>query len=219
MEFTAARILLPENSDAGVIARIERLERVGSIASLPASSPTPAKAVQPVRVESVKDEVKSITKVAAVPEKEVPAAAPKKSVAAEPVAGMDLVGLRRLWPEVIENVKGRRRLTWSLLSARAQISAIDDRAISIAMVNVGARDSFLRSNSDVILHDAFVEITGVDRTIEVIIDPSIDPGSIAKEVAESAETIENSKDVNELQGAALLARELGAKVIGEYPSK
>ncbi|MCX6426167.1 MAG: DNA polymerase III subunit gamma and tau [Actinobacteria bacterium] len=219
LEFTAARILLPENSDAGVIARIERLERVGSVASLPASSPTPAKAAQPVRVESVKDEVKSITKVAAVPEKEVPAAAPKKSVAAEPVAGMDLVGLRRLWPEVIENVKGRRRLTWSLLSASAQISAIDDRAISIAMVNVGARDSFLRSNSDVILHDAFVEITGVDRTIEVIIDPSIDPGSVAKEVAESAETIENSKDVNELQGAALLARELGAKVIGEYPSK
>ena len=219
LEFTAARILLPENSDAGVIARIERLERVGSIASLPASTPTPAKAAQPVRVESVKEEVKSITKVAAVPEKEVPAAAPKKSVAAQPVAGMDLVGLRRLWPEVIENVKGRRRLTWSLLSASAQISAIDDRAISIAMVNVGARDSFLRSNSDVILHDAFVEITGVDRTIEVIIDPSIDPGSVAKEVAESAETIENSKDVNELQGAALLARELGAKVIGEYPSK
>ena len=193
--------------------------RFGSIASLPESLPTPSKAAQPVRVESVKEEVKSITKVAAVPEKEVPAAAPKKSVAAEPVAGMDLVGLRRLWPEVIENVKGRRRLTWSLLSASAQISAIDDRAISIAMVNVGARDSFLRSNSDVILHDAFVEITGVDRTIEVIIDPSIDPGSVAKEVAESAETIENSKDVNELQGAALLARELGAKVIGEYPSK
>ena len=219
LEFTAARILLPESSDAGLIARIERLERVGSIASLPASAPSPAKAAQPVRVESVKEEVKSITKVATVPQKEVRAAAPKKSVAAEPVAGMDLVGLRRLWPEVIENVKGRRRLTWSLLSASAQISAIDDRAISIAMVNVGARDSFLRSNSDVILHDAFVEITGVDRTIEVIIDPSIDPGSVAKEVAESAETIENSKDVNELQGAALLARELGAKVIGEYPSK
>ena len=219
LEFTAARILLPENSDAGVIARIERLERVGSIASLPASAPSPAKVAQPIRAESVKDEVKPITKVDAAPEKEVPAAAPKKSVAAQPVAGMDLVGLRRLWPEVIENVKGRRRLTWSLLSASAQISAIDDRAISIAMVNVGARDSFLRSNSDVILHDAFVEITGVDRTIEVIIDPSIDPGSVAKEVAESAETIENSKDVNELQGAALLARELGAKVIGEYPSK
>ena len=225
LEFTAARILLPENSDAGVIARIERLERVGSVASLPttaqtpASAPTPTKTVQPVKAEVVKEEVKQSTKVEAAPEKQVPAAAPKKSVAAQPVAGMDLVGLRRLWPEVIENVKGRRRLTWSLLSASAQISAIDDRAISIAMVNVGARDSFLRSNSDVILHDAFVEITGVDRTIEVIIDPSIDPGSVAKEVAESAETIENSEDVNELQGTALLARELGAKVIGEYPSK
>ncbi len=224
LEFTAARILLPENSDAGVIARIERLERVGSVASLPASTPTPTsaptptKTVQSVKAEVVKEEVKQSAKVVAAPEKQVPAAAPKKSVAAQPVAGMDLVGLRRLWPEVIENVKGRRRLTWSLLSASAQISAIDDRAISIAMVNVGARDSFLRSNSDDILHDAFVEITGVDRKIEVIIDPSIDPGSVAKEVAESAETIENSEDVNELQGAALLARELGAKVIGEYPS-
>ena len=224
LEFTAARILLPVNSDAGVIARIERLERVGSIASLPSSAPatsnapTPAKTAQPVKSDVVKEEVKPTVKVEPVPEKQVPAAAPKKSVAAQPVAGMDLVGLRRLWPEVIENVKGRRRLTWSLLSASAQISAIDDKVISIAMVNVGARDSFLRSNSDVILHDAFVEITGVDRTIEVIIDPSIDPGSVAKEVAESAETIENSEDVNELQGAALLARELGAKVIGEYPS-
>ena len=219
LEFTAARILLPENSDAGVIARIERLERVGSIASLPSSAPAPTKTVQPVKNDVVKDEVKSTPKAEAIPEKQVPAAPPKKSVAAQPVAGMDLVGLRRLWPEVIENVKGRRRLTWSLLSASAQISAIDDKVISIAMVNVGARDSFLRSNSDVILHDAFVEITGVDRTIEVIIDPSIDPGSVTKEVAESAETIENSEDVNELQGAALLARELGAKVIGEYPSK
>jgi DNA polymerase-3 subunit gamma/tau len=219
LEFTAARILLPENSDAGLIARIERLERVGSVASLPASAPAPTKTLQPAKNDVVKDEVKSTPKVEAIPEKQVPAAAPKKSVAVEPVAGMDLVGLRRLWPEVIENVKGRRRLTWSLLSASAQISAIDDKVISIAMVNVGARDSFLRSNSDVILHDAFVEITGVDRTIEVIIDPSIDPGSVTKEVAESAETIENSEDVNELQGAALLARELGAKVIGEYPSK
>ena len=216
LEFTAARILLPVNSDAGVIARIERLERVGSVASLPASAPTTS---QLAKGDVVKEEVKPTKKSEAAPEKQVPAAAPKKSVAAAPLSGMDLVGLRRLWPEVIENVKGRRRLTWSLLSASAQISAIDDRAISIAMVNVGARDSFLRSNSDVILHDAFVEITGVDRTIEVIIDPSIDPGSVAKTVAESAETIENSEDVNELQGAALLARELGAKVIGEYPSK
>ena len=102
LEFTAARILLPENSDAGVIARIERLERVGSIAPLPSSAPAvPTKTVQAVKNDVVKDEVKSTPKVEAIPEKQVPAAAPKKSVAAQPVAGMDLVGLRRLWPEVI----------------------------------------------------------------------------------------------------------------------
>ena len=50
LEFTAARILLPVNNDAGVIARIERLERVGSIASLPASAQTPASAPTPTKM-------------------------------------------------------------------------------------------------------------------------------------------------------------------------
>ena len=44
-----------------------------------------------------------------------------------------------------------------------------------------------------------------------VIDESIDQHAIM--------CVENSEDLNELQGAALLARELGAKVIGEYPSK
>ena len=215
LELVCGQMMLPQANDAAVSARLEKLER-GVISGAPIAEFKAAKS-EPVQ-NTVKAEPKvEVKPVAAV--KPEPIKVESKPTIHKPSGVADISTLRRLWPQVIENVKGRRRLTWSLLSASAQISAIDDRAISIAMVNVGARDSFLRSNSDVILHDAFVEITGVDRTIEVIIDPSIDPGSVAKEVAESAETIENSKDVNELQGAALLARELGAKVIGEYPSK
>ena len=62
---------------------------------------------------------------------------------ATPVGSADIAALRRLWPDVIENVKKRRRLTWSLLSASAQILSVDDKTITIAIVNAGARDSFI----------------------------------------------------------------------------
>jgi DNA polymerase III subunit gamma/tau len=81
---------------------------------------------------------------------------------------------------VIENVKKRRRLTWSLLSASAQIVAVDEKLITIGIVNAGARDSFVRSESDEILRQAFIEIVGIDRKIEVVVDASIDTTSTLK---------------------------------------
>ena len=88
------------------------------------------------------------------------------------------------------------------------------------MVNVGARDSFLRSSSDEILREAFIEVVGLDRKIEVIIDPSVNPTAIAPAAAAPAEeSVENSTDLNSLSGAALLAKELGAKVISESPKE
>ena len=74
------------------------------------------------------------------------------------VGSMDIAGLRRIWPDVIENVKKRRRLTWSLLSASAQILGVDETNITIGIVNAGVRDSFVRSESDEILRQAFIEV-------------------------------------------------------------
>jgi DNA polymerase-3 subunit gamma/tau len=135
---------------------------------------------------------------------------------AKPVSSttsFDIAGLRRLWPDVIENVKKRRRLTWSLLSASAQIVAIDEKLITIGIVNAGARDSFVRSESDEILRQAFIEIVGIDRKIEVVVDASIDTTSTPE--ARAVRKDEAPSDKNLLSGAALLAAELGATVINE----
>ena len=110
--------------------------------------------------------------------------------------------------DVIENVKKRRRLTWSLLSASAQILGLDDQAITIGIVNAGARDSFIRSGSDQILADAFEEVTGLKRKIECTVDPSVNP-------APAARSDEDPSDENMLTGTQLLAKELGAKIIKE----
>jgi DNA polymerase-3 subunit gamma/tau len=134
----------------------------------------------------------------------VKAASPMKN------SSIDVTGLRRIWPDVIEEVKKKRRLTWSLLSASAHIVSMDENSITIGIVNPGARDSFLRSESDVILRQAFVDVVGVDKKIEVIVDSSIDTNTPA---ARAVRVDESPSDKNQLSGPELLARELGAKIV------
>jgi DNA polymerase-3 subunit gamma/tau len=132
--------------------------------------------------------------------------------AASPVqnSAIDVTGLRRIWPDVIEEVKKKRRLTWSLLSSSANIISMDENSITIGIVNPGARDSFLRSESDVILRQAFIDVVGVDKKIEVIVDSSIDTNTPA---ARAVRVDESPSDQNQLSGPELLARELGAKIV------
>jgi DNA polymerase-3 subunit gamma/tau len=222
LELICGRILLPigDNGAAGLLARIERLERVENIAPTPHVAAPVAAAPAPKKVETPKaaDPADYVSKVTAeavresAPETKIVDAVTKSEPAAK-IDAMDVAGLRRMWPEVIENVKKRRRLTWSLLSASAQILGVDDKNITIGIVNAGARDSFIRSESDAILRDAFIEIVGLDRKIEVTVDPSIDTTSTPE--ARAVRTTEAPTDPTQLTGAALLAAELGATVISE----
>ena len=195
LELICGRILLPTTDDAAFVARIERLERGINFVthSAPITEIAEVKKVEPQPIE---------------PKKPIRAAAPVPSTN-QPVGPVDIAALRRLWPDVIENVKKRRRLTWSLLSASAQVLAVDDSVITVGIVNAGARDSFVRSGSDEILAAAFQDVIGLQRTIEVVVDPSINAPQYER-------TTEEPTDADQLTGTALLARELGAQVIREF---
>jgi len=225
LELICGRILLPggDNSESGLLSRIERLERAENLAPM-SNSISSVKAPKneigdfkeslpksPIQTEELSSRAKSPSKAEEIAPKKVVAEEAKKA----PVkvsAGMDIAGLRRVWPDVIEDVKKRRRLTWSLLSASAQVIALDDSAITIGIVNAGARDSFLRSESDVILRQAFVDVVGIDRKIEVIVDASINPNTPQ---ARETRVDESPHDADQLSGHALLAKELGAQIISE----
>jgi DNA polymerase-3 subunit gamma/tau len=191
LELICARMLLPigDASESGMLARIERLERAESISI-------------PVRAEKQKETVKEVPQKVANVE--------KPSVETKATHTFDVAGLRRLWPDVIEDVKKKRRLTWSLLSASAQIIAVDEKLITIGIVNAGARDSFTRSNSDEILRQSFIDVVGIDRKIEAIIDPSVEGTPQTKAAANKGESLD---DAPAPSGMSLLASELGAEII------
>ena len=204
LELVAGKITIAQgdSSDTGLISRLERLERQSGfdVASAPATAPT-----QKVNKTEAKAEPKAI--------KEEPKQAKSEPVKSEKApSSADIAALRRMWPDVIESVKRRRRLTWSLISASAQILSVDEKQITIGIVNAGARDSFIRSESEQILIDAFDEVTGIRRKIEVVVDPSTSANS---NEAKSARVDEDPDDEVRLSGTELLMKELGARVIGE----
>ncbi len=207
LELICGRMLLPagDDSERGLLVRIERLERAENLAPMSNSAP---QIVSLPKIEKVSPQVAGEV----VFETKRPAKKSEAISVAKPTGAIDVAALRRLWPDVIEDVKKRRRLTWSLLSTSAQILALDENAITIAIVNSGARDSFIRSASDEILRQAFIDVVGVDRKIEVVVDPSINPNTPQ---ARAVRVDESPTDADQLSGQALLARELGAQVISE----
>jgi DNA polymerase-3 subunit gamma/tau len=193
LELICSRIVIGnvDGSELGVLARLERLERRSQIE----------------HPKAPMDKAES-SKVRVAPE----AASKVTEKKPSPSPDIDVTSLRRMWPDVIENVKKKRRLTWSLLSTSAQVLAVDENRITIGIMNAGARDSFIRSESDVILADAFNEVTGLKRIIEVVVDASVISSAILNQPQRADE---DESDKNQLVGAELLMKELGAKVISE----
>jgi DNA polymerase-3 subunit gamma/tau len=209
LELICGRILLPQGDDSerGLLTRIERLERAENLA--PMSAPV-------LQVETLSLDASQISAMptSEADTKKVLPMLPSSSGEKKPAGAVDIAGLRRLWPDVIEDVKKRRRLTWSLLTTSAQILALDESTITIAIVNAGARDSFIRSESDEILRKSFIDVVGLDRKIEVVVDPSINPHTPQ---TRAVRVDESPSDADQLTGQALLTKELGAQFISETP--
>ena len=110
-------------------------------------------------------------------EAELPPAAAAPEPGTGTSTGLSLVDVRRLWPDLLDAVKLKRRYTWILLSQNAQVAAVDDKTLTIALLNAGARNSFSGGGSEEILRQAAIDVIGHDWRIEAIVDPSAQPGA------------------------------------------
>ena len=104
-----------------------------------------------------------------------PEAPPATAEAPADPGALGIADVRRLWPQVLESVKELRRFTWIMLSQNAQVVGLEGSTLTIALVNTGARDSFVNSGSADFLSTALQQVLGVSWRIEAIVDPSVDP--------------------------------------------
>ena len=96
--------------------------------------------------------------------------APEASPTGPPASGdLQTADVRRLWPQVLEAVKTRRRVTWIILSQNAQVHEFAGGVLTLAANNPGARESLTRGGHEDVLREAVLEVLGAAPRVEVIV--------------------------------------------------
>jgi len=101
-------------------------------------------------------------------EPEPPAAVVPPRASGDP-GSLGTADVRRMWPQVLDAVKGRRRVTWIVLSQNAQVHDFAGGVLTLAMNNAGARESFGRGGSPDVLRESLIEVLGIAPTIETMV--------------------------------------------------
>lgn len=206
LELICARILLPgaDHTSEGLLARLDRLERRVAIAGTPAPAEPAAqveraapteRAAATERAAPTEPPGPATEPAATAPAAATPTTVPPPAPAAEPAASpaapaaaapppaapaaLGLVDVRRLWPDIVEAVRVRRRVAWIHLTQHAQVIGVEGAVVTLGFNNPGARDSFVNSGSAEIVRQTAIDVVGYDWRIEAINDPGADPSVAA----------------------------------------
>jgi DNA polymerase III subunit gamma/tau len=126
----------------------------------------------PPMPSAASQEPPTVAEPAPVPAARAGADDPVAEQPAGPRGGLSLVDVRRLWPDILEQTKNRRRLAWMVLSQHAHVVDVDGTRLTVGFANSGARDSFVNGGCDEILRQAAIDVVGMDWRVESIVDPS-----------------------------------------------
>ncbi|GAC1383598.1 MAG: hypothetical protein NVSMB48_17170 [Marmoricola sp.] len=88
---------------------------------------------------------------------------------------LSLADARRIWPDLLDEVKKQRRFAWILLSQNAQVVGLEGDVLTLGLKNAGARESFLGSQSDQVVAEAALRLVGSKWRVEAIVDGSDAP--------------------------------------------
>lgn len=114
-----------------------------------------------------------------------PSESPAAAVTADP-GGLGTAQLRQLWPQILDNVKNRRRFTWILLSQNAQVIELRDNVLTLGLANPGARESFAKGGSSDVLREAVLDVIGAAVRIDTVLDATAEPATDVVEAPAAA---------------------------------
>ncbi|MEY9938140.1 DNA polymerase III subunit gamma and tau [Streptacidiphilus sp. MAP5-3] len=101
-----------------------------------------------------------------------PAPAPAPAAPSSEASGASAAQIRQqMWPQILDAVKGRRRVTWMLLQ-QAQVAGFDGGALQLSFEHAGTRDGFVNGGHDEILRQALQDTFSVNWKVECLIGPT-----------------------------------------------
>ena len=155
------------------------------VAPQPSSEAVPEPATEPVPEQpSAAAEPPDPEPVVEHAPEHAPEPAPAAVVETPAGSPLSLVDVRRLWPDIVEATKQRRRVTWIHLTQHAQVVGVDGEILTLGFGNVGARESFDNGGSAEIVRQAAIDVVGHDWRVETIVDPGAEPEAAPPPAAE-----------------------------------
>ena len=120
-----------------------------------------------------------------------------------------------MWPNVLENVKAKRRVTWMLLLDQSDVIGVDEKQLQIGLQKSGSLKAFTQSGHDEIVRQALIDVVGLDLMVVAVLDPSVSGSTPTPVPADAAPT----KAAAPTPAAAAEARAAAAAVDGPVVGK
>jgi DNA polymerase III subunit gamma/tau len=107
---------------------------------------------------------------AAAPEATAPeATAPEAARPHTPVGDLDAAAVRRIWPEVLDNVKRRRRTAHALLM-NVSVQSVDNGVLTLTISSIPLSRLLAQDANTDVVRSAVRDVLGVDWRINVVVD-------------------------------------------------
>ncbi|HTZ27962.1 MAG TPA: DNA polymerase III subunit gamma and tau [Streptosporangiaceae bacterium] len=174
LELICAQVLLPAaaTGDAGLLARLERLERRLGSGEAPhrpeQREPSPARPAA-AAAQAPRPEPAAPAPRPARPEPAAPA--PPRPAAAAPAA--DAGSIRERWPEILDAVGRQSRVAWVQLNS-ATVDGLRDGVLTLRFAQAGTATGFTARGSDQDLASVLGQLLGITPKIRAVAD---DPGA------------------------------------------
>lgn len=96
---------------------------------------------------------------------------------------LDIADVRRVWPQVLEALKHRRRFTHALISQSAQPASLANGTLSLAFTNPGTVNQFRAPGNIEMLKRSLVDVLGAELNIQAVVERSSALGSNSSSTA------------------------------------
>lgn len=235
LELVCSRLLLP-GADSGVAdlhARVDRMERQlqRGVPGSAAPAPTPSGAALPTPL--------AVPPAAPTFSRNPTATAAASTQHVEPAEGSaaqsDVAAVRRAWPEVLERLRELRKAPWTFIKDNTEPMDVTAEVLVLGVRSARLRDTMAqRDDYTGYLQQAIADVLGRPLRVEAVVQPGSSPPARAPAAGsgsrpgrrdgrdtpsdDAASLPDTSADpddtvLDEVSGADLLTRELGASII------